>query len=231
MKVSTMTETDKAGQGTMDDRRKRLSETQQNGERLKQLIALAHEREGELLAERGKLLPSARLRNNAQAQQRVGTIDAELARVRTGIADDETVLAAQISQSESIETDIVRFEWEGRRAAVRDLLNRRLEGKTVASLTAAIGALNKAFKDLADEDLQIGSALSEFDSEFRAAERTLRVVGEYRGRLVGYHLRGVVPKEGIGHYMSLYKGRDLLTIDRAEYGRILESLDSLELVF
>lgn len=229
MKVSTLIGTDKADENAMDGMSKRLSETQQNVERLKLFIAAAREREAELSAEREKILPAARLRNHAQAQQRVGTIDAELARVRVGLADDETVLSAQIAQSEAIEHDIVRIEWEGRRAKVRELLTARLNSKIASKLKDLAEEMAATIQAAKEEDEKAMAAIANFSEKI--GECTIRDLAVIRSKALSAKLNEVlvIDRRQLGAYG--YAGIDLEAHDRETFENVLQTLDNLELVF
>jgi chromosome segregation ATPase len=172
-----------------------------------------------------------RAQKNAAAQKRLAAIDEQLTILDREIADDETALAELRAQLTVAQNSIELAEWEGRRAVVRKMLVNRLSGAAAARLEKAAIALEKVFGELTEEDKQIGEALTAFEPKFRSMERSIRVLSQYRGRLVGYYLRQVIPSEGIGHFMSLYEGRDFAGVDQGEYGRALEDLDNLELVF
>jgi hypothetical protein len=230
MNVATMMMGEK-GKMPLENLEARVDQLQESVDGLDRSLATSQQRRSELAAEREALILPARLRKDAGAQKRLGAIDTELERIKHDVSDDGDAKAELARQLAFAKNELALAKWESRRAEIRELLERRLEGKTARNLEKLANNLATALKTAADEDEQAFADIVAFEPGLRSDARPLQGLRELRGRIILQSFGDLLPNEVHWMQRQLLKDKNIAEEESRAYGRIRLTLDCLELVF
>lgn len=215
----------------IDKRRATPEELRKNLDDLNESLAASQRLQTELATERETLVLPARLIKSGKAQDRLRSIDAELARVRNDISDDAAAIVEISTQLTAAEQAAELAEWEERRAKVRRLLVARLKSDRGSKLQQAAKDMAAELDALKAEDNEIRAEILKFDPRLWDSLSPITHLPRYRGFHLGYELQKHLPIDKIQYYAASINAGDLAADDQKYFGQALEALDRLELVF
>jgi chromosome segregation ATPase len=231
MMITAMTASSKNDDTVPTEAYAHVSELGITIKKINRSLADSNHRRESLTAERGPLVLPARAQKNASAQKRLTAIDEQLAILNREIADDETALSELQTQLTLAQNDVVRAEWEGKRAEVRNQLTVRLETNTASKLQKAVDELAAAIKAANEEDEKVALTITAFSRNLSRAATHIRSMGKVRSHLFSLQLEKllVIDTRQINRYSVA--NIDIETEDRKASEAALNQLDDLELVF
>jgi hypothetical protein len=229
--TAVMTKPGKIKGTKLDEHRAYVGELKMGIEKLNGSLEDSRRRQESLVAERGLLVLPARANKNKEAQNRLRTIDEQLAPLGQDIADDQAAVAELSAQLILAQNEVSRAELEEERVKVRGLLVMRMKSKSAENLLKAARELAGAIDTAAQEDLQLREDLRPFSGYLGVDVDQLKFLTRIRQLALGFVLIKHLPIDTREFYASSPNATGLEQKEQRYLGELLEALDGLELAY
>lgn len=210
-----------------------IAELTERLQELDECLSASRLRQATLASERQGLVLPARVNKDPKAQARLLGIDEDLTRILRDIALDTEAVSDLNKKLQAVQNALALAQREQHRAAVRGLLQARLDSNRAARIMKAAEQLRDLLQAAEREDAETYKALVEFDASFARSSKWIRRAHYLLGLSAGSVLTPVMEID-TRSVTPAQRERNAAEDDRrlhAEALRALEAMDPSGLVF